>query len=122
MHRRFLAILLVAAATLSGTADAAGVLDRIKETGELRLGVREDAAPLSYTDNAGQPTGYSVMICNAVASRIGKAAGRDDLKITYVTVGTDDRFQAVVDGRADLLCGADTITPVSYTHLRAHET
>ena len=110
MHRRFLAILLVAAATLSGTADAAGVLDRIKETGELRLGVREDAAPLSYTDNAGQPTGYSVMICNAVASRIGKAAGRDDLKITYVTVGTDDRFQAVVDGRADLLCGADTIT------------
>lgn len=72
--------------------------------------MREDAAPLSYTDSSGKPTGYSVLICNAVATLIGRAIGRDDVKITYVTVGTDDRFQAVVDGRADVLCGADTIT------------
>jgi len=112
MHPTLLPMLLAAAVSSAfvGPADAAGVLERIKETGEIRLGVREDAAPLSYTDDAGQPAGYSVMICNAVARRIGTAVGRDDVKITYVTVGTDDRFQAVVDGRADLLCGADTIT------------
>ena len=95
---------------LASPAAATGVLDRLKATGEIRLGVREDAAPLSYTNEAGQPAGYSVLICDAVAAQLGKAIGRDPLKLDYITIGTDDRFEAVADGRIDLLCGADTIT------------
>jgi polar amino acid transport system substrate-binding protein/glutamate/aspartate transport system substrate-binding protein len=112
MHPRLHRIFLIAAAAtvFAGSAAAAGVLDRLKETGEIRLGVRKDAAPLSYIDDDGRPAGYSVLICNAVAAQLGKDVGRDDLETTYVTIGTDDRFDAVVDGRVDLLCGADTIT------------
>jgi polar amino acid transport system substrate-binding protein/glutamate/aspartate transport system substrate-binding protein len=103
-------LIATAAAVIAAPATGAGVLDRLKETGEIRLGVREDAAPLSYTDESGQPAGYSVLICDAVAGQVGKLVGHDPLEITYVTVGTDDRFEAVADGRVDLLCGADTIT------------
>lgn len=105
--------ILIAAATglmASGPAVAAGTLDRLAETGEIRLGVREDAAPLSYVDADGKPAGYSVLVCAAVAAELGKWTGHDPLEVTYVTVGTDDRFQAILNGEVDLLCGADTIT------------
>jgi polar amino acid transport system substrate-binding protein/glutamate/aspartate transport system substrate-binding protein len=93
---------------LAGPAAAEGVLDRLKETGEIRLGVREDAEPLSYL-KAGEPAGYSVLVCKAVAAALAKTLGRE-LATEWVTVSADDRFDAVADGRIDLLCGAATIT------------
>ena len=81
------------AAIFASSAAAAGALDRLKETGEIRLGVREDAAPLSYADDNGRPAGYSVLICNAVAAQLGKGVGHDPLKITYVTVGTGGKLE-----------------------------
>ncbi|MFO1210784.1 MAG: amino acid ABC transporter substrate-binding protein [Amaricoccus sp.] len=99
---------LLAAAAFPAAAD--GVLDRLKATGKINIGVRADAPPLSYTGEDGKPAGYSILVCNAVAAALGKAVGHDPLEITYVTVGTDDRFDAVKDGKVDLLCGADTIT------------
>jgi polar amino acid transport system substrate-binding protein/glutamate/aspartate transport system substrate-binding protein len=107
IYRPLLAALIVACAL---PAAAEGVLDRLKETGKINVGVREDAPPLSYTGEDGKPAGYSVLVCNAVAAALGKVVGHDPLEISYVTVGTEDRFSAVRDGKADILCGADTIT------------
>ncbi len=89
---------------------AAQTLDRIKETGELRIGYRTDAAPLSYADSEGLPAGYSVAICEAVAGLLAGELGLDELVTTPVAVDVEDRFAAVAEGRIDLLCGAASIT------------
>ena len=72
----------LAGLALAGPAAAAGVLDRLKETGEIRLEVRQDAAPLSYTDESGESAGYSVLVCDAVATQLATAVGRDALTTT----------------------------------------
>jgi polar amino acid transport system substrate-binding protein/glutamate/aspartate transport system substrate-binding protein len=106
-----LATALTAALLLaSGVPAAAGVIDRIEDTGTVRFGFREDAAPLSYRDADGQPAGYSVLICKAIAERLAQQLGTPPLDIDWQPVSTTDRFDAVTGGRIDLLCGAASIT------------
>ena len=110
MHLGLRVLVLVAAAAAAGPAAADGVLDRLKQSGEIKIGVRSDAAPLSYTDTDGKPAGYSVLVCEAVAAALGKMVGHDPLTVTPIVLGTDDRFDSVASGKVDMLCGADTIT------------
>jgi polar amino acid transport system substrate-binding protein/glutamate/aspartate transport system substrate-binding protein len=86
------------------------VLDRIEDTGAVRFGFREDAAPLSYRGADGQPAGYSVLICKAVAEYLAQHLGTPPLDIDWQPVSTTDRFDAVAGGRIDILCGAASIT------------
>ncbi|HRW16177.1 amino acid ABC transporter substrate-binding protein [Amaricoccus sp.] len=102
-------LLAAAFACLATLPAAAQTLDRIRDTGELRIGYREDAAPLSYAGEAGLPSGYSVLICDAIAEHLAMQLGTR-VKPTHVLVGAEDRFDAVVEGRIDLLCGAASIT------------
>jgi polar amino acid transport system substrate-binding protein/glutamate/aspartate transport system substrate-binding protein len=88
----------------------AQTLDRIKESGVIRLGVREDAAPFSWRTDQGGIAGYSVDLCVAVAQHIRLDMGLADLKAQLVTVTAADRFDAIVDGRVDLLCEATSAT------------
>ncbi len=100
----------IAAALVALAVSAhAGTLDRMKETGEFRIAVRKDAKPLSYMQD-GAPLGYSVSICQQVGQRVAKQTGVESLKYVYVEVGVADRFDAIAEGRADILCGAATIT------------
>lgn len=64
---------------------------------------RADAAPFSYLGEDGQPTGYTVELCELVAQRDG---GKPDM----VPVTAEDRFQALKDGRCDMLCEATSVT------------
>ena len=93
----------------SSAADGS-ILDQIRETGEITLGVRRDARPHSYIDAEGRPAGYTVEVCNAVAGKLRAQLGLTQLRILHETVDATDRFQVVAEGRADLLCGAATIT------------
>lgn len=106
--RRLALCAAVAAAAFADIA-AAGVLDRMKETGEIRLAVRADARPFSWLEG-GAPQGYTVALCQQVAKRVAEAAGVESLSFTYVEVTVRDRFDAIAEGRADLLCGAATVT------------
>jgi polar amino acid transport system substrate-binding protein/glutamate/aspartate transport system substrate-binding protein len=107
---RFAAALSLAAMTCAGAASAAGTLDRIRDSGEIRLGYRLDAAPLSFADAEGLPAGYSVKVCEGVAARLQAALGLAELRREWVTITTEDRFDAVSEGRIDLLCEAATVT------------
>lgn len=89
---------------------AAQTLERITETGTLRLGYRTDAAPLSFADSAGLPAGYAVSVCEAVAADLAGQLGLDAITTTPVAVDVEDRFAAVAEGRIDLLCGAASVT------------
>lgn len=95
--------------TLAQPAPAA-TLERVAESGSFKIGYREDARPFSFKDDSGAAAGYSVDLCKQIALDVALAAGVSDLSIEYVPVGTDDRFQAVVDGTIDILCGAATAT------------
>ncbi|MFQ5973366.1 MAG: amino acid ABC transporter substrate-binding protein [Alphaproteobacteria bacterium] len=89
---------------------SAGTLDRVRDTGAIRLGYREDAPPFAYKNAIGEAAGYSVDLCRAVAADAKNALGLADIKIEYVPVTAQDRFDAVKGGRVDILCGATTAT------------
>lgn len=101
----------IALLTLLTSAEvAAGALERIKESGVLKIGVRVDAAPFSYKNEIGEPAGFTVDLCRAVSASIKKQLGLKDLTLDYIPVSAEDRFEAVRDARIELLCGAATMT------------
>lgn len=106
--RRIILSTLIALAIASSSA--AQTLERLHETGELRLGYRTDALPLSFVDAAGLPAGYTVMVCQEVGEKLRAALDLDELALAWVPVTPEDRFSAVTEGRVDLVCGADTVT------------
>jgi ABC-type amino acid transport substrate-binding protein len=101
---------MVAAALMLPMSVAAQTLERIRDSGVLKIGYREDAAPYSYENAIGQPAGYTIALCQAVATDIADEVGLAELAVEYVPVGTGDRFSALQEGRIDLLCGATTAT------------
>jgi ABC-type amino acid transport substrate-binding protein len=101
---------IVALALVLPMSAAAQTLERVRDSGVLKIGYREDAAPYSYKDAIGQPAGYTVALCQAVAVDVAAEVGRAELAVEYVPVGTEDRFSALQEGRIDLLCGATTAT------------
>lgn len=107
MLARSLATLLLLALPAVAAADTLG---GIKERGTIRLGVRADAIPFSFTDTLGERGGYTVQLCRAVSADLKKELGTAELKVEYVEVTTEDRFAALNDGRIDILCGATSVT------------
>ena len=94
-----------------GVGDAgAGVLDRARESGELRLAYRADAQPFSYVGSDGKAAGYSIDLCRAVGRAVATQIGNPNLKLVEVEVTATNRLDAVADGRADLLCEATSVT------------
>ena len=89
---------------------SSGTLKAIKKRGAVVLGYLSDAYPMSFLGNDGQPTGYSIDLCRAIAEEAGKAAGLDPVKIQYAPVTLDERFEAVATGAVDIECGTSTIT------------
>ena len=107
MLARCLATLLLLALPAVAAADTLG---GIKERGTIRLGVRADAIPFSFTDTLGERGGYTVQLCRAVSADLKKALGLEKLEVEYVEVTTEERFDALNDGRIDILCGATSVT------------
>lgn len=89
---------------------SAGTLERVKETGVFKVGYREDAAPYAYKNTLGEPSGYSVDLCRAVAANIKFTLGLEAISIEYVPLTAENRFDAVKQGQVDILCGATTAT------------
>ncbi len=107
------ALAALAIGMLAGIAPApqasADVLDAAKARGALRLGYRLDAPPFSYADDAGAPAGLAVKLCAAAAPGLVETAG-GALSVEWVPVTAATRFEALVEGRIDLLCGPTTQT------------
>jgi ABC-type amino acid transport substrate-binding protein len=101
---------LIALAAFVSPASSAGTLDRIRQNGKVMLGYRADAQPFSYRDESGNPAGYSVALCQAIADGLKADLGLANLAVEWVPVTIDDRFSAVQQGKVDLLCGAETET------------
>jgi ABC-type amino acid transport substrate-binding protein len=98
-------LLWAAVLVLASQAAAAATLDRIRQTGAIRLGYRADAKPYSYRDAQGQPAGYIVDLCLEVAAAI-----QPKPRVEFVLVSAEQRFEAVRDGRIDILCDPSSVT------------
>ena len=106
----FIAFLL----PLDSFAQEAPVLDgrlkKIRDTKSIAIAHRTDAAPFSFEDNKKQVTGYSVDLCRRVVGAIERQLGLSELKIKWVPVTVQNRFDAVAKGQADMECGSSTVT------------
>src|SRR5262249_10166886 len=89
---------------------AADTLERIKDTGKIRLGHRTDARPFSYVDQSGKPAGYSLAVCEKVVDAVKSELALPQLQVEYLRVDTENRFEVGESGQIDLLCGASTVT------------
>ncbi len=60
---------------------AAGTLDKLRQDKTLRIAHRDDAPPFSFKDAKGQPAGFMVDLCRAVAGRLTADLDLGELKI-----------------------------------------
>ena len=108
---KLLAILLL---NLVAVTAAAGewtqTLKKINDSGKFYLGFRVDQTPMSFDRGNGEAAGYSVVLCQFVASAVASKLGRTDLRVFYVPVTAEDRFTAIESGKIDILCGPTTKT------------
>jgi ABC-type amino acid transport substrate-binding protein len=102
-------LVLVFAATLAWPA-AAQTLDKVRKTGQITLGYIDGAAPFSYVDANGEPQGYSVDLCRAVADGIAAQLKRAPLKTRWVKLTIQNRIDAVRRGQVDIECSTTTWT------------
>jgi ABC-type amino acid transport substrate-binding protein len=96
-------------ALLAGAANGA-TLDRIAGDKTIRIAYRPDAPPFSYENKSGVPAGFIVDLCRAVAKHLAAQLHLPSLVVDYVPVTAADRFTAIEEGKADLLCEATTET------------
>ncbi len=110
LHRSGIALLVAVVSCLLPGLALAGTLDEIKKSGEIRIGYRTDAPPLAFNDASGQAAGYSVDLCKRIATAVKEDLKLADLKITFVPLTSADRLEAIIKNKADIECGATTIT------------
>lgn len=104
------AALLLALSVTAANGAYAGTLDRIRQAKTIRLAYREDAPPFSYKNNIGEPAGFIVDLCRAVAAKLAQQLELPTLSVTYVSVTAADRFDAIEQNKADLLCEPTSAT------------
>jgi ABC-type amino acid transport substrate-binding protein len=106
---RFAAPLALIMVAISCEASA-GTIDRIRQDKVIRIAYRTDAAPFSYKDRLGEPAGFMVDLCRAVAKNLTQQLSLPSLSVSYVTVTAVDRFEAIQQNKADLLCEPTSTT------------
>jgi ABC-type amino acid transport substrate-binding protein len=109
-HRTWLAVATGAALMMTAGAASAGVLDRVVQEKAIRIAYREDAPPFSFKDKIGEPAGFMVDLCRAVAKKVAEERNLASLSVVYVPVTAADRFDAITQQKADLLCEPTSAT------------
>jgi glutamate/aspartate transport system substrate-binding protein len=111
MPARTLALIVAAwLAALVSAGAAAQTLDKIRKQGTITLGYIDGAAPFSYVDSNGDPQGYSVELCRAIADGIAAQLQRSQLKTRWVKLTIQNRIDAVRRGQVDVECSTSTWT------------
>jgi glutamate/aspartate transport system substrate-binding protein len=87
-----------------------GRLKKIADSRTVNIAYRTDAMPFSYTDEKKEITGFTIDLCKRVVDSIAHQLNLKDLKINWVRVTVQTRFEAVAKGQADMECGSSTVT------------
>lgn len=102
--------LILTTAFASAQTPADSRLKRIADTKSIKIGYRAAATPFSFfNQQTKEPAGYTIDLCRLAVEWIGKSLNTP-LKIEWVEVTTQNRFDLVAQGKADMECGSSTMT------------
>jgi polar amino acid transport system substrate-binding protein len=90
--------------TVGGGATGPDRLERILDSGELRVGLSGDQPPLNMRNKTGEIVGFEVDLVRALAHSMG-------LEVVFVTRPFADLLPALHDNEVDLVISGMTITP-----------
>jgi general L-amino acid transport system substrate-binding protein len=97
---------VLATGGLAHSAGSSPTLTTVKARGSLVCGVNEGLPGFSNVDERGMWTGFDVDFCRAIAAAIFG----DPKKVKLVPLSADARFQALRDGKIDVLARNSTWT------------
>jgi glutamate/aspartate transport system substrate-binding protein len=95
-------------AEVAAIAPFTGTLQKIYQSGVVRVGYRQNSPPFAFLDK-GRPVGYSLDLCEVVVEEIAAELHRD-VRVEYVPVTPENRFDLVSSGAVDVECGSTTHT------------
>jgi glutamate/aspartate transport system substrate-binding protein len=99
---------MLAVATASHAQTLTGTLKKVNDSGTLTLGYRENVPPMSSTGADGKPVGYSIDLCQEIATAVQQELKLANLAVRWVPVTPDNRVDAVANGTVDIECGVTT--------------
>lgn len=85
--------------------DARPTLQRVRDSGVIRIGHRTDALPFAYLDTGKRPIGYGIDMCVEVVNVLRRDLRQPAVRIEYVPVTAANRIALVREGRVDMECG-----------------
>ncbi|SHF58677.1 amino acid ABC transporter substrate-binding protein, PAAT family (TC 3.A.1.3.-) [Lampropedia hyalina DSM 16112] len=106
MKKHILALSITILAGGAAYAQSGDTLAKIKNSGEVTLGVRESSG-LGYTLGNGVYVGFHTEMGENIIKDLEKTVGRP-LKIKYQPVTSQNRIPLVTNGSVDLECGSTT--------------
>lgn len=96
---------------LTGPAAAqSNTLDKIRSSGVITMGYIKSSAPFSFVDEKGEPQGYSVDLCRAIATGVRTQLKLTSLETHWVPLTIQNRLEAVAGGKVDIECSTTTWT------------
>jgi glutamate/aspartate transport system substrate-binding protein len=112
MKIAFIAAALAAALAAAPAAaqELSGTLRKIKDSGTITIGHRENSIPFSYLDDKQQPIGYSMDICAAIIEEVKKELSLATLTVKLNPVTPQTRIPLMANGSIDLECGSTSNT------------
>ena len=94
------------AISIPALAQDTGTVKKMRDAGEIVLGVRDASIPFSYADDTGQSIGYSVDLCMRVVDHLRQTLKMPALKVRQQLVTSANRVPLVLNGTVDLECGS----------------
>ncbi len=89
---------------------SAQTLERIRDTGHIRLGYFSDARPFSYGTEGKGPQGYTITLCEHIAEQVRTELSMAGITPDWRAVKPDRALEEVERGNIDLLCAPVSVT------------
>jgi polar amino acid transport system substrate-binding protein len=105
MRKLFLVMVLLAVVLVfTFPAIAGNTLEKIKEKGEIVIGVKGDYKPWGFLDETGKSIGMEIDMANDIAKRLG-------VKPKFIVVQSGNRNEFLIQGKIDLILATMSENP-----------
>ena len=102
------AILLLALLPTVALAEPGPILEKIRATGHITIGVREASAPFNFIDDNGQNAGFGWEISQRIVAQIKEALQLPALDVKTFILNPQTRVALIANGTVDLECSSTT--------------
>ncbi|WP_416244867.1 amino acid ABC transporter substrate-binding protein [Crocosphaera sp. XPORK-15E] len=106
-------LLFLSLLSLPTNAQTETVLEKINQTGLLKVGIREDAVPFGYRDINGDLNGLCLDFIAVLRGELQRKLNKKVIAIKLYKSTLFNRFELVGDRIVDFECGPNTIRAIS---------